>query len=222
MAGKGKISVELLGTSAQLEKIILSAIKKSFLVALQKSSKKIESGFSGLVYNAVYNCVEMEQVRGGSLRHELGLPSSQGSVVSEQIARTVSQSVFVEVQKPRGKNSGGLIVNIQPTNFANVLSVSGSTVDYFSKRNKENVTLEWLDWLLTRGDAIIVGKFHFEPTAGRGRTGGGRMEKGGSWKINSQFSGTVSDNFISRALEGKSIRGKMTKIIEQTIKKNWN
>ena len=75
------------------------------MVALQKSSKKIESGFSGLVYNAVYNCVEMEQVRGGSLRHELGLPSSQGSAVSEQIARTVSQSVFVEVQKDHRTNN---------------------------------------------------------------------------------------------------------------------
>lgn len=222
MPKRGKISVELLDTSAQLEKIILSTIRESFFATLKKASNQIENGFSGLVYNAVYNCVEMEQVRGGSLRHELGLPSSQSGIVSEQIARTVSESVFVNVQKPKGKNSGGLIVNIQPTNFANVLSISGSTVEYFSKKNKENVTLEWLDWLLTKGDTIIVGKFHFEPTAGRGRTGGGRMEKGGTWKINSQFSGTVSDNFISRALESKSIRGKMTEIIEKSIKKNWN
>ena len=67
-----------------------------------------------------------------------------------------------------------------------------------------------------------MGKFHFEPKTGRGRTGGGRMEKGGSWKINSQFSGTINDNFITRALEGKGVQKKMEKIIEKAIKKNWN
>ena len=218
----GKLWVELTAKPEEFEKFILSALKKALAATLKKSLKTIENGFSDLVYSAVYNCMELDQLRSGTLRHELGLSSSQSSNASEDIARAVSRSVFVEIQEPKGKGIGGLSVNIQPTNFANVLSISGSTVDYFSKRSKELVTLEWLEWLLTRGDTIIVGRFHFEPKAGRGRTGGGRMEKGGAWKIDSQFAGTESDNFISRALGEKSVRAKMQRIIEKTIKKNWN
>tara|TARA_B100000809_G_scaffold229965_1_gene243972 strand:+ start:286 stop:948 length:663 start_codon:yes stop_codon:yes gene_type:complete len=218
----GKVWIELLSKPKEFEKFILSAMNKALSETLKKSLKPIENEFSELVYSAVYNCIEMEQIRSGTLRHELGLSTGQANSASEQIARAVGKSVFLESQGPKGKRAGGLSVNIQPTNFANVLSIPDSTVDYFSKRSKELVTLEWLDWLLTRGDAIIVGKFHFEPRAGRGRTGSGRMEKGDSWRVNSQFSGTVSDNFITRALSGRAIRGRMERIIEKAIKKNWN
>jgi len=217
----GKISLELLSTPEEFEKFVLSTVKKALLTTLKKSIKSIESQFSELVYKAVYNCMEMQQLRSGSLRHEIGLSSSQAGNASEDIARAVSNSIFVETQKSRGKNFGGLSVNIQPSNFANVLSISGSTVDYFSKRYKKTVTLEWLDWLLNRGDAIIVGKFHFQDQPGKGRSGGGRMYKGGSWKISSQFSGVEDDNFISRSQGGRAARGKMERIIEKTIQKNW-
>ena len=37
---------------------------------------------------------------------------------------------------------------------------------YLSERElcvyKKDVTINWLDWFLTKGDAIIVAKFHFE------------------------------------------------------------
>ena len=217
----GKISVELLSSPEELEKFIMSAIKKALAEAIKKSAKQIESQFSELVYKSVYNCMEMQELRGGGLRHELGLSSGQASSASEDIARTVADSVFVETQSPKGRDIGGLSVNIQPSNFANVLSISGSTVDYFSKRYKEIVSLQWLDWLLNRGDAIIVGKFHFQEQPGKGRSGGGRMYKGGSWKISSQFSGVEDNNFISRALGERASRGKMERIIEKTIQKNW-
>ena len=218
----GKLWLELTAKPEEFEKFILSAMNKALSETLKKSLKPIENQFSELIYSAVYSCMEMEELRSGTLRHELGLSSGQSARASEEIARAVGGSVFLEIQGSKDKRAGGLSVNIQRTNFANVLSISGSTVDYFSKRSKEIVTLEWLDWLLTKGDTIIVGKFHFEPRAGRGRTGGGRMEKGGSWRINSQFSGTVNDNFISRALNEKSVRTRMQGIIEKTIKKNWN
>ena len=81
--------------------------------------------------------------------------------------------------------------------------------------------MDWLDWLINRGDEIIVSQFGFESAGGKGRSGGGKMKKGGSWRISPQYAGTVDDNFITRALQDKSFTDSASKAIEKTIKKNW-
>ena len=91
----------------------------------------------------------------------------------------------------------------------------------YSKKDKTTVNLDWLNWILTRGDEIIVSKFRFEPESGRGRTGRGRMKKGGSWRVSPQYAGTEDDNFITRALSDKALQAKMASIIHKAIKKNW-
>ena len=214
MAKDGQMWLELLGTTEQFEKLVLDSINKQFSKAVEKSILSIQEGVKVLVYDGIYNCNEMESLRGDSLRSELGLTPAQGERASENIADAVSESVIAEQQKT------GLVLYIQPASFQNVLSISGSSISYLSKTYKQNVTLEWLDWLINRGDEIIVGNFSFDPS-GKGRAGSGRMKKGGSWRVSPRYAGTESDNFITRALQNDSLQEEMAVVIEKTIKKNW-
>jgi hypothetical protein len=61
-------------------------------------------------------------------------------------------------------------------------------------------SLPWLEWLLTLGDTIIIGSFGVE-YGPHGRTGKAHMTKRARpFKVNSSFSGTIDNNFITRAV----------------------
>lgn len=215
MAKDGQMWLELLGTPGQFEKAVLSSINDKFDKTIKKSIEAIERKVKVLVYDNIYSCNELDGLRGGSLRAELGLTSKQASEASNEIAETISNSIVTQ----QGKNPQGIVVYIQPSDFRNVLGIKGSSVSYFSKTYKQNVKLEWLDWLINRGDEIIVDNFRFVPSS-KGRTHGGRMKKGGSWRISPQYAGTQDDNFITRAL-GESSQKEIASIIEKEINKNW-
>lgn len=219
---KGNLSIELLGSPADFEKFILSSLEKQFDKAINKSLSLIKTGIAPIIYEAISGCDEIRELQNGQLRGELGLTSSQAQSAADEIAKAVSQSIEFNNTKASMGGKGGLSIYVQPSNFENVLSIGQSDITYYSRRYKGQVTLEWLDWLLKRGDAIIVGSFHFDPIAGKGRSGLGRMKETGVWRINSSYSGTEDDNFITRALGTKEIQKNMTSVISKVIAKNWD
>lgn len=214
--------IELIGNSADFEKIIISAMNNRFTAAVKKSIPLIEKGLESLVYNGISDCPEMAELKNGDLGGELGLTAGVANEAAEDIAIAVSQSIVIQREKASAKDGdGGLTIYIQPSNFENILGINNAVVSYYSKKEKTTIDLDWLNWLLTRGDEIIVSKFRFEPESGRGRTGKGRMKKGGSWRVSPQYAGTEDDNFITRALSGKILQTKMASVIHKAIKKNW-
>ena len=79
------------------------------------------------------------------------------------------------------------------------------------------VKLDWLNWLLTRGDDIIVGDYSFVERTGSGRSGLGDMVAGGMFRIPPEYSGTGDDNFITRTLRGETITDKILQVLERDI-----
>ena len=76
--------------------------------------------------------------------------------------------------------------------------------------------------ILFLSNSIIVSKFTYKPQIGKGRSGQGKMEKGGSWRISPTYAGTLQDNFITRALQSKTTVKAISKVIQDAIKKNWD
>ena len=111
-------------------------------------------------------------------------------------------------------------IYVQPAGLDNVLSVGGSTVNYTSTEGKQ-VTIPWLDWLLTEGDRILVSGFSLELGQGLGRSWGGRMVEApiGSWRIEPQYAGTLTDNFVTRALAEKKLESAISKEIMKSVNK---
>lgn len=174
-----------------------------------------------LVYDAVHDCHEMQALRSSDLRAAMGLNPPQARDVSKQIAESVSSSLIVESGKVTPKNLSTMIsIYVQPAGLDNVLSVGGSTVNYTSTEGKQ-VTIPWLDWLLTEGDRILVSGFSLELGQGLGRSWAGRMVENpiGSWRIEPQYAGTLTDNFVTRALAEKKLESAISKEIMKSVNK---
>ena len=100
---------------------------------------------------------------------------------------------------------------MQPSNFANLLSLPEASQPI------EGGSLPWLSWLLTAGDSIIIANFGVEfGSFPQSRTGGARMaQKAAPYKVNSAFSGTEDDNFITRSISVAS--GEIRRIIKGVL-----
>tara|TARA_Y100000310_G_C20419619_1_gene686033 strand:+ start:111 stop:782 length:672 start_codon:yes stop_codon:yes gene_type:complete len=215
--------VELTESPKQFEGIILAAIASKLDNAFGKAYTKIAQETKTLVHQALSKSDVLNELREGrTLRGELGLTSGLARSAAQTITEEVSGSVQVEYKSieltPKG-SKGGLTFYIQPENLSNVLDIAQAQISYYSKRYKRAVKLDWLDWLLMQGDRIIVAKFHYEPSTGRGRSGLGEMKKEGMFRMSSQWSGDQDDNFISRAITTKRFRTDLTELIRVKIGK---
>jgi hypothetical protein len=110
------------------------------------------------------------------------------------------------------KLKGGIEVNFQPSNFVNLLSLSEGHIVF------NGGDLHWLDWLLKRGDNIIVVNYQYNPESGLGRSGLGNMIPGGAFRIPPEYSGTDDDNFVTRALIGTQQEKQISKIFQDILK----
>jgi len=146
-----------------------------------------------------------------SLAGQFGITGSTSSVVDAIISSVTGSLKFKFVNYNNSLKKGGFEVYIQPDNFSNLLGLSEGHTVY------QGGDLHWLDWLLVRGDALIVSNYQYNPITGLGRSGLGNMIKGGSFRVPPQFSGTRSDNFVTRALSGVEQDKVLTKIFDKYL-----
>jgi hypothetical protein len=213
--------VELTESPKQFEGIILAAIASKLDNAFGKAYPKILEETKTLVHKTLSKSNVISELRDGrTLRGELGLTSGLARSAAQTITEEVSGSVqaaYSTIELTSSGSKGGLSFYIQPEDLSNVLKIAQSQVSYYSKRYKKPVRLDWLDWLLVRGDSIIVAKFHYEPSTGKGRSGLGEMKKEGMFRMNSAWSGVQGNNFISRAITTTEFQLDLTSIIEKQV-----
>ena len=188
------ISLKLIDSVAHIEKKILRAIvdeaNKGFLKSVVKSKEPIKV----IVRSALEASPEISSLNGGTLRADFGIPI--GKDVTTPIVSAIAESITFMTQKfsVKGKSiSGGVTIGIQPSSFVNLLGL-GIT-------ETENVgNIPWLQWLLTAGDSIIIADFGVD-YGPYGRSGMARMTVSRRpFKVDSAFSGTPENNFITKAL----------------------
>lgn len=176
---------------------------------INKSRDKVRRSLKPVIFQAIYTSPEMESVRGGVLKFDFGLPTDP----TQEISNAVSESISIDFglfKYLARKVVGNAAVKIQPTDYLNILSIPSAIVI-----TEKGENLPWLEWLLRYGDSIIIIDFGVEYTEG-GRSGGAIMTtRNRPFRVNSQFSGTEDDNFISRALS-RNIK-KIEETIWQTI-----
>tara|TARA_R110000824_G_scaffold168645_4_gene345622 strand:+ start:731 stop:1417 length:687 start_codon:yes stop_codon:yes gene_type:complete len=225
---KGNLSIQLLGTSSDFERYVMKTIEAQMDKAVNKSIPIIEARAKPAINLAISECEEMKSLQGGDLMGQLGLTASTAKNAVDNIAEAVSESIsFTNTRAKTKKGVGGLEVHFQPTSFSNILSLSDSSYSYSKKASlwgqiiSGKVEIDWLSWLLTKGDSIIVSGFHYEPKLGKGRSGKGSMREKGSWRVSPTHAGTGDDNFITRALQSKETVKAISSVIQKAIEKNW-
>lgn len=148
-----------------------------------------------------------------SLAGQFGIrPGSKTDIVNA-IIQSVENSIIIKFIPFSPSFKGGIEVSFQPSNFVNLLNLSQGHVIY------KGGDLHWMDWLLMRGDGIIVVNYEYNAQSGLGRSRLGNMREGGSFRVPPQYSGTDSDNFITRALIGKTQEQEITQIFKLLLGK---
>jgi len=110
----------------------------------------------------------LNELRTGALRGELGLTQSMASKASKDIAGAVGGSTIVEFSTGTRKEIGSITIKVQPSDFANVFAQTESSFISFSRSSGsvKKSEIAWLDWLLFKGDAIIVADYKFVKYSG--------------------------------------------------------
>ena len=180
------------------DRVITTKINKTlasmFNKTLSAQSSKMQSELRLLIRRTLMSSREVLSLSGGVLKLDFGLTSDP----SAQVVDAIVNSLDINVTNVTGSSTGirgSITITLQPTDYSNLLSLP------VARQSIEGGSLPWLEWLLTLGDAIIIADFGVKYEAGTGRTGGAHMTRTKRpFKVNSAFSGTAENNFISKAI----------------------
>ena len=195
------IRVQLKNPKTQIEKIS-SAITEYLNRKLRKNYVRVVNSLRQKIPFWIRQQPEIQSLLLEGVPEELnalfGLLPGDAARVVEDIIGAIKDSTTINISKIDRKYTGGIEFGFQSLNFANLLGLRSGFV-----QTEKGATIHWLDWLLTRGDSIIVVDYSYEPKLGLGRSGGGIMVKSGAFRVPPEYSGTIDSNFITRALSGR-------------------
>lgn len=169
---------------------------------LQAASREVQKQVAVMIPKWIEETPEIEELKKkGRFWGELGVPEPMLDRAIEDIKSLAAKSINVSLtKKPFG--IGGLSITIFQDRFAEFLSLPSGT--YITKKG---VDIPWLQSLLLDGSKIIVKDYGFREkdytNSTTSRTKKGIMIKspGEFWRVPPEFSGTVNDNFLSRAVQ---------------------
>jgi len=211
----GKLSLELLESNSTIKTKIRNALLKETNKVLNRAANKSIRPIRNLVRNTLFDQPEVISLSGGQLAWEFGLPDGRRSI--EDIIDYWVNNIIVSKKKATasgGQISAGFTISMIRSDFKDVFSLGQSSV--ITDKGQE---LPWLEWLLTFGDRAIIREYSVKlSNSPRSRSGRAIMIKDtrARWNIPVQFSGTLNDNFTTRALE--SIEDDIMSIIEKNLR----
>lgn len=176
---------------------VLPEIKKDFLISI----KQIRSELPGIVHDIVTSAPEYNELLSGRLRLELGIPDA-ASKIAELISHW-SSNVQIKFTPPAIKGlriTGSFGAYMFKADFEDVL---GSEAAYVVDGIR-GYTLPWLEWLLLKGNAPIIDQHIIVfGSSSRSRTGGAimRSARRGDWGVPREYSGDISNNWITRSID---------------------
>lgn len=206
--------VNLLESNKQIAQNILKALLPDTAKYLKDIIKYLQNNLPIVVKEAIINTPEYNSLLGGELQYELGIPDPGSKLTG--LLDIWSTNIKINYSAPTISNSkikGSFSANMIKVDFSDVL-YSDYAIVY---DNFRGYSLPWLEWLLLEGNKSIIKNYSvvFGPSK-YSRTGYAIMkESSSSWKVPSQYAGTISDNWITRALD--NAESQINNTIEQAM-----
>ena len=208
------MSIILTESNSEIAAKINKALAIQMNSVLKNNKSQIENKAKSLASGWILSQPEIVSLQSGDPNSLAGLfgvrPGSVPGVISS-IVQSIQNSIYVSFMPFDKDLKGNLEIRFQPSGFENLLSLSGGHVFY------EGGDLHWLNWLLTMGSSIIISGYHYQANPGTGRSGLGTMTIGSSFRVPPKFSGTVTNNFITRALIGRDQEQAIMNIIKGVL-----
>jgi len=199
------ISVELLENDRAIGRKILEALADEFNNKVQNKIPNIRDKVADVTMNFIRATEVYDSlVTGGSdkkgLAAHFGLPSWGRQGMVDSIVNTIGANIEITFRpiKVRGNNfDGGMNIGILIKDFTDILSLPGASVV-----TAKSQMLPWLEWLLVRGNKIIIDEYEIHLISGKGRSNFAVMIKNNAavWRVPSEYSGVMNDNWLIRAI----------------------
>lgn len=194
-----QFSIELLESNSDIRQKILFEIKEHMREALNKARPNILTKIKEIVSSAIVSQPEYASLIDGKLKYELGIPDAASRV--QDIMNIWLNNIIIDIQPLKITNlgiTGGFGIKMISENFEDIISSNAATIiDSISGQ-----AVPWLEWLLLAGGQILVRNYSVKMGPNnRSRTGLAIMiESDNNWRMPPEFAGTVSNNWITRAL----------------------
>ena len=195
------ISLELIDSFPKIEKDIYKALAVQINQIMRK---KVQRNTRELKDNIKKWMMQSEEIKSllsqgipGSLNATFGLTPGSPEDAVKAIVSEIAEAITIDFKRVSNTLEGGVTFNFQSTDFVNLLGLPQG--HQFSEAGTD---LHWLDWLITKGDSVIVKGYLYQPS-NSGRSGGGTMDIGGVFRVPPQYSGTADNNFVTRAFSGR-------------------
>lgn len=209
------LTIKLLDSNKQIEDKIKAAFSEEINNVIQKNINTLLEQSKNLAVNLISSQPELISLSSktiGSLKGQFGIRDGEDLSATFDIIKAVKESVSIKFVKYNKKlTGGGLEINFQPSDFTNLLGLQSGHVIY------EGGDLHWLSWLLTEGNRAIIIGYYYDPETGVGRSGLGTMSEGGIFRVPPEFSGTRTNNFVTRALIGKYQESRLLSIFKSIL-----
>lgn len=155
----------------------------------------------------------------GNLRNEFGFRSGQNA--GERVVKAISGSIELTKLGPTSASLGGVRLQLLKGGIEFLLDKD------FGAYDSNGNTVDWLRWLLTAGDTIVVADYQVMKDKGtplKGSRSGyalmisPKMSKG--FRVDPNHSGTIDDNWITRALAATEVDmlARLQKGLEELLK----
>lgn len=210
-----RFNLTLLEKETEIQNKILKALLPDIKNYLNKVSFKMRKRLSIAVSQAITQSPEYDSILNGQLKYEFGIPNSGSKLTS--LIDIWSNNIKINLVSPQivgNKIKASLSAAMIRIDFSDVIYTDYAEV--FD--NERGYSLPWLRWLLLEGSAILVKKYDVVFGANpRSRTGFAIMQPSQrSWKVPPQFSGTESNNWITRSIENS--KNAIYKAVEDSLK----
>ena len=195
------ISIELVDSfpkiKADIYKSLAIELNKRMKSKVRRAPRILRDRIKDWMREAVEIQSLLSQGIPSSLNATFGLTPGTPAEAVNAIVSTISEAITMEFKPVSNKLAGSVIFRFQSTDFSELLGLPQG--HQFTEMGTD---LHWLEWLLVKGDSVIVKGYLYQPS-NSGRSGGGTMDIGGTFRVPPQYSGTASNNFVTRAFLGR-------------------
>lgn len=195
-----KFTLKLIDSDKAIRNKILDAMLPEIKNFMTSGVRKIKSELPPILQTAIRNTPEYESLISGKLQYEFGIPDAGPKIANLiNIWTTNIDGTFYPPTIASNKIKSSFSIYMIRSDFSDVLNTDSAMMT----DNTRGYSLPWLEWLLLEGNKTIIKNYEIAYGPNQfSRTGFAVMRPArASWKVPSEFSGTISDNWITRAID---------------------
>lgn len=209
---------DIVESDAQIEKLIFKELVNEFNRKLPKIVDSIQTQLQKDTILFLKSTDTYKSLVGGILAGHFGLPAADRQNMVDNILVAVANSINVTYKNiflAGSQFKNGITITALLSNMSQVLSLPDASI--LIKDGK----LDWLQWLLTAGDKIIIQEYDVKLMSGRGRSGLGIMvaEDAAVWRVPPAYAGTLKSNWLTRSLTSDVYLSIIEKIVKANLQR---